>query len=246
MPIYFNSEHFKVAILYKQQDCEQNGVFVFGEQSLLRGLFEKIKSDKPNLKFLNRELVASFSDKKGCCLFLPMNKDLEDKVIEEYKDDIAATTKYFKELIKSTVEPIEIEYVDCEGPYTGGAFFDEETSTFFIKIDNWKNLNFAIKRKFVYAFLDIMSKAAEIRIIGDGGVTGGIDGIKKSYAIIITADGFGWKLAGTPKKELLDKLYAQYQETVENYTEADANKYKISDNLITKINWLSSLEVFRW
>ena len=241
MAIYFSSKNFKTAIIYSDTDLENNnGVYIYGNPDYLRALSSRALREKPSLAFLKHECIAGFNDKKGCCLFFEMAENLNGKSPIEFKTELTDAVKYFKTLANSEYETKKFEYVLEDQSGVMNLFFSERSSTFMVTVNNWPRLDFSIKRRYLGAFLEVMSSVSDIKIVGSGG------GITKNYEFIITAEGFGWRFKGTPKSDLLDSIFEKYTETFTAFTDEDANKYNISEQLINKINWLSSLEPFRW
>ena len=244
MAIYFSSKNFKTAIIYSDADYENNGIYVYGNPEYLRALSSRVLKEKPQLGLLKKECIAGFNDKKGCCLFFEMNDSINGRSPIDFTDELKEAVKYFKTITNSEYEIAKFEYLLADQSGLVDMFFAERESTFMVKVSNWPHMEFRHKRRYLCAFLDMMSAASKIKIIGDGGVD--IPDSKKTYSFIITYEGFGWQFKGTPRADLLDSLFEQYNQTIEKFTDEDANKYKISEQLINKINWLSSLEHFRW
>lgn len=240
MAIYFSSKNFKVTIIYSDADYDNNGVYIYGNPDYLRALRARVLKEKPNLAFLKHECITAFNDKKGCCLFLEMAESLDGKSPTDFKDELTEAVKYFKNIVSSEYITERFEYTAEDQSGVMNIFFSEKSSTFMVTVDNWKHLDFKIKRRYLGAFLDVMSSVAGLKIVGCGSVN------KNAYEFIITSEGFGWLFKGTPQPGLLDSIFEKYTEVFAAFTDEDANKYKISEQLIKKINWLGSTDSFRW
>ena len=243
MAIYFSSKNFKTAIIYSDADYENNGIYIYGNPEYLRALSAKVSKDKPQLGLLKKECIAGFNDKKGCCLFFEMAERLNGMSPMGFKDELTEAVKYFKTVISSEYSTEKFDYTSEDPEGIMDIFFSEKSSTFMVRVSNWPHLDFSIKRRYLGAFLDVMSSVSEVKIIGGGG--SGITN-KKTYAFIINSEGFGWLFKGMPKADLLDSIFEKYADAIAVFTDEDANKYKIPEQLVNKINWLSSLEPFRW
>jgi len=243
LAIYFSSKNFKVAIIYSDADFENNGIYVYGNPEHLRSLAARILEEAPKLGLLKQECIAAFNDKKGSCLFFEMSESINGRSSIEFKDELTEAVKYFKSRVNSEYELQKFIYTTEDPDGVLDIFFSEKASTFMVRVSNWPHLDFRIKKRYLGAFLDVMSSVSDVKIIG-GGSSGITD--KKTFAFIINSEGFGWLFKGMPNKTLLDNIFEKYADKIAEFTDEDADKYKISEQLINKINWLSSLSPFRW